>query len=105
MQLEDRSTNSRGLISETSGTHQFFSPECCSGGVRVANGTGAVKFGAVSTTATANADEDEADVTFSGYAVDMWACGVSLFACVFGMLPFYASEPLELFELIGKYSF
>ena len=70
----------------------------------MANSTGAVQFGAVSTTATAAAEENDADVTFSGYAVDIWACGVSLFACIFGMLPFYASEPLELFELIGKCS-
>jgi serine/threonine protein kinase len=38
---------------------------------------------------------------FSGYAADMWAVGVSLFACVFGFLPFYSDSTPELFSLIG----
>ena len=44
-------------------------------------------------------------VEFSGYAADMWAVGVSLFACLFGILPFYATEPVQLFEMIGTDGF
>ena len=51
------------------------------------------------------ADGVEEVPSFSGYAADMWAVGVSLFGCIFGILPFFASEPSELFSLIGALSF
>lgn len=61
-----------GSLKKREGTYSFWSPEMCS----------------------ANSEE------FSGYASDLWACGICLFIFVTGKLPFYAFSPVELFELI-----
>lgn len=87
--------NPNGRIKETTGTHQFFAPECCNQAASTVSSDN-VKCGAAVDNIQNNASRE-----FSGYAADMWACGISLFACIFGFLPFYASEPLELFGLIG----
>jgi len=106
----DPIVNESGMLVETKGTHQFFPPECCRGGVPPTTNNGVVTFGASAAEPGAEAKESEtaaADkaVEFSGYAADMWAVGVSLFACLFGILPFYATEPVQLFEMIGTDGF
>ena len=114
----DSKRNPQGLLTQTSGTHQFFAPECCGSPTALvsSSNSGVVKFGGGggggSDNSSTNADEVSdaagggavvsASRPFSGYAADMWAVGVSLFACIFGILPFYASEPLDLFNLIAR---
>ena len=44
---------------------------------------------------------------YSGPAADIWACGVLLYACLTGMVPFKAQTEKELFRKIqrGVYSY
>lgn len=53
-------------LADTKGTHAFLAPECCAGGA------------------------------FDPFAADVWAAGVTLYAWVFGALPFWAegAQPL-----------
>ncbi|ETW07497.1 CAMKK protein kinase [Aphanomyces invadans] len=55
-------------ITNTLGTFQFFAPECCSGD------------------------------PFDPFLVDAWAIGVTLFTFLFGVLPFDAPTPKDLFD-------
>lgn len=43
---------------------------------------------------------DEDNGQFSGYAADMWAFGVCMYAMLFGALPFVAEDPWDLFDEI-----
>lgn len=61
---------SRGQLTRTEGTYYFWAPEMCAQG------------------------------PYSGYATDMWAVGICLFAMVFGTLPFTGSNPIDLFSCI-----
>ena len=44
---------------------------------------------------------------YNGPAADVWACGVLLYACLTGMVPFKAQTEKELFRKIqaGKYTY
>jgi serine/threonine protein kinase len=63
-----------GMLTKTEGTWCFWSPEMCSIN----------------------------SAPFSGYAADMWAAGICLFAFVTGRLPFYSEVPPDLFDLISQ---
>lgn len=66
------------MCSDSKGTHHFFAPEMCDG-------------------------ETE---RFSGYKVDIWAAGVTLYSMIFGNVPFFDDDfnTHRLFEIICKQS-
>ncbi len=70
----DENTKCTGNLTKREGTYTFWSPEMCNG----------------------------KSSSFSGYASDLWACGICLNILVSGKLPFYADDPSELFDLISK---
>ncbi|RHY01297.1 hypothetical protein DYB36_006247 [Aphanomyces astaci] len=57
-------------ITNTLGTYQFYAPECCSGD------------------------------PFDPFAADAWAIGVTLYVFLFGVLPFDAATPKDLFDAL-----
>jgi [calcium/calmodulin-dependent protein kinase] kinase len=59
-----------GMLRSTKGTYSFLPPEALSGG------------------------------EFCGYKADIWACGVTMYALLYGQLPFYSPNVIELFDLI-----
>ncbi|CCI42902.1 unnamed protein product [Albugo candida] len=59
-----------GMVTTTAGTYAFMGPETIKGG------------------------------GYSAYAADVWALGVTLYALVFGKIPFYDANMIELFKLI-----
>eukprot|EP00947_MAST-08B_sp_MAST-8B-sp1_P003806 g3806.t1 len=61
---------SSGMVTDTEGTHAYFSPESCSG------------------------------KEYSAYLDDVWALGVCLYAMVVGELPFFHREVSILFDII-----
>ena len=63
-------SNPTGLVTESRGTYQFFSPKACTG------------------------------EAFSCFKADTWAAGAVLYCLAFGWLPFYSSDLCELFEMI-----
>lgn len=63
-------TGEEALVMRTEGTPQFFAPECLTG------------------------------EAFDPFAVDMWALGVTLFACAFGALPFDGDQPADVYDAI-----
>lgn len=68
-------SHSRGQLTRTEGTYYFWAPEMCRQG------------------------------PFSGYSADLWACGVCLYAMIFGVLPFVSEDPLDLFDKIATEPF
>lgn len=60
------------ILTGTEGTYAFFSPEMCTG------------------------------EAFNAFEADLWAVGVSLFALVFGTVPWYDTSPPALFEKIRE---
>ncbi|TMW63043.1 hypothetical protein Poli38472_005661 [Pythium oligandrum] len=60
----------KGMLKSTKGTYQFLPPEALSG--------------------------DE----FDGFKADIWAVGVTMYALLFGYLPFYSNDLVKLFEKI-----
>jgi len=70
-QIEGNPNLQDANLKETSGTYSFFSPEMCK------------------------------EESFSGFQGDVWALGVSLYACLYGVLPYYSNNPKELFEAIA----
>lgn len=73
---ESEYMQTRGRVADTAGTWCFWSPEIC--------------------------DEDAESSEYSAYPADVWAAGVCLWVFLFGRLPFWAIEPLELFERIVR---
>ncbi|CAM9530129.1 unnamed protein product [Ascophyllum nodosum] len=67
-------SSSRAQIFEAEGTWSFWAPEMCG-----ARGEGAA---------------------FNAYATDAWAAGVTLWCFLYGAVPFFSSNPMELFEAI-----
>ena len=65
-------SKSRGIVSKTEGTFPFYSPEMCA----------------------------ESGVGYSAYMSDLWAAGVCLWIFVFGKLPFFHSDVVQLFSMI-----
>ncbi|KAH9089418.1 hypothetical protein LEN26_019201 [Aphanomyces euteiches] len=65
-------TQSMDALRDTKGTYEFMSPEAISGDA------------------------------YSGFAADIWALGVTLYALVVGKLPFQADSILALFDLIAQ---
>mmetsp|Transcript_9942 Transcript_9942/g.11380 ORF Transcript_9942/g.11380 Transcript_9942/m.11380 type:complete len:215 (-) Transcript_9942:620-1264(-) len=61
-----------GIISSSKGTLAYFSPEACSGN------------------------------SFNGYSADVWALGITLYVCSYGMLPFAAKGVANLLDLISS---
>jgi serine/threonine protein kinase len=72
-----------GLVEDTCGTYHFFAPESC---------------------------DPQAEREYNGYAVDVWALGVTFYALAYGQMPFFPEEApnlpdglsQELFDLISK---
>lgn len=62
----------RGMIKSTKGTYQFLPPESLSGDA------------------------------FCAFKADIWAIGVTMYALLFGSLPYYSSDVSELFDKIEK---
>ncbi|KAE9204217.1 hypothetical protein PF004_g17910 [Phytophthora fragariae] len=62
----------RGMIKSTKGTYQFLPPESLSGDA------------------------------YCAFKADIWAIGVTMYALLFGSLPFYSSDVSELFDKIGN---
>ncbi|GMF21502.1 unnamed protein product [Phytophthora fragariaefolia] len=60
----------RGMIKSTKGTYQFLAPESLSGDA------------------------------YCAFKADIWAIGITMYALLFGSLPFYSSDVSELFERI-----
>jgi serine/threonine protein kinase len=60
----------RGMIKSTKGTYQFLPPESLSGGA------------------------------YCAFKADIWAIGVTMYALLFGSLPFYSTDVSELFDKI-----
>lgn len=65
---------SLGILTSTEGTFPFFSPEMV--------------------------QEGHSKVPFSAYMADTWAAVVCLWVFVFGALPFYDKDVIEMFRLI-----
>jgi [calcium/calmodulin-dependent protein kinase] kinase len=68
-------SESNGMVSDSSGTPEFYSPEACSG--------------------------DE----YSAFAADFWALGVTLFAMAFGTVPWLAQgneTAQQIFDLVSE---
>eukprot|EP00511_Aplanochytrium_stocchinoi_P006906 CAMPEP_0204828784 /NCGR_PEP_ID=MMETSP1346-20131115/6706_1 /ASSEMBLY_ACC=CAM_ASM_000771 /TAXON_ID=215587 /ORGANISM="Aplanochytrium stocchinoi, Strain GSBS06" /LENGTH=376 /DNA_ID=CAMNT_0051958107 /DNA_START=43 /DNA_END=1174 /DNA_ORIENTATION=- len=59
-----------GMVTGTEGTYVYFSPQACEGG------------------------------GYNGYLCDIWALGVTLHVCTFGILPFYTHGMKQLLDLI-----
>lgn len=70
--LDDAHGKSRGMLKTTKGTYQFLPPEALTG--------------------------DE----FCGFKADIWAIGVTMYALLFGYLPFFSNDVVELFDKIEK---
>eukprot|EP00747_Dinoflagellata_sp_TGD_P168642 gnl/TRDRNA2_/TRDRNA2_195528_c0_seq1.p1 gnl/TRDRNA2_/TRDRNA2_195528_c0~~gnl/TRDRNA2_/TRDRNA2_195528_c0_seq1.p1 ORF type:complete len:391 (-),score=49.08 gnl/TRDRNA2_/TRDRNA2_195528_c0_seq1:80-1147(-) len=66
-----------GLIKGTEGTYYFYPPECCLTGYE----------------------------GHDGRKADIWALGVSLFAFLYGCVPFFAPDLAALFETIARANF
>lgn len=62
----------RALLKTTKGTYQFLPPEALSGDA------------------------------FDGFKADVWAIGVTMYAVLFGYLPFYSNDVVQLFEKIER---
>ncbi|DAZ94069.1 TPA: hypothetical protein N0F65_006656 [Lagenidium giganteum] len=60
----------KGYLSSTAGTYAFMGPETLKGG------------------------------EFCAYAADVWALGITLYALVFGKVPFFHTDVVELFDMI-----
>mmetsp|Transcript_6173 Transcript_6173/g.9067 ORF Transcript_6173/g.9067 Transcript_6173/m.9067 type:complete len:541 (+) Transcript_6173:273-1895(+) len=69
----NRKNSMVGSLKVTEGTYPFFSPEMCDGTQH-----------------------------FSGYASDLWACGVCLYIFTSGRLPFYSDAPYQLLQIISE---
>jgi serine/threonine protein kinase len=74
-----------GTLTETNGTFCFYAPEmCCS----------------------SSSDKSESgeleQLSFSGYASDLWSAGICLYIFASGKLPFYSDDPSELFSKIAN---
>ena len=68
--LGDSAEGTEGvLVRDTRGTDQFLAPECVDG-----------------------------SAAFNPFAVDIWACGVTCFAFVYGCLPFWGSSIPQLYH-------
>ncbi|RLN84058.1 hypothetical protein BBJ28_00010750 [Nothophytophthora sp. Chile5] len=68
--LEPGKRELRGLIKSTKGTYQFLPPESLSGDA------------------------------FCAFKADIWAIGVTMYALLFGSLPYYSTDVTELFDKI-----
>ena len=74
-----------GTLTETNGTFCFYAPEmCCS-----------------SSSDKSESGESE-QLSFSGYASDLWSAGICLYIFASGKLPFYSDDPSELFSKIAN---
>lgn len=83
--------NSMGILTKTEGTKAFWSPEMCKSSSSFTNNNN-----------NNNSDSNNNNVGgFSGYAADLWAAGICLFAFSTGQLPFYSEDQMELFEMIS----
>ncbi|OWZ21710.1 Protein kinase [Phytophthora megakarya] len=67
---DDSKKHLRGMIKSTKGTYQFMPPESLNGNA------------------------------FCAFKADIWAIGVTLYALLFGSLPYYSSDVSELFDKI-----
>ena len=65
-------SKSRGVVSSTEGTFPFYSPEMCR----------------------------ENSGAYSAYVCDVWAASVCLWIFIFGKLPWYSQDIVELFSMI-----
>jgi len=65
-------SKSRGIVSKTEGTFPFYSPEMC----------------------------QESGAGYSAYMSDLWAAGVCLWIFIFGKLPFFNADVVQLFSMI-----
>ena len=63
------------------GTWNFWSPEMCS------------------------SDECNTTQLFDPFKTDVWAVGVVMWIMLFGDLPFYGSQPPDIFDKISKFDF
>lgn len=68
----DAAKHPTALLKTTKGTYQFLPPEALSGGA------------------------------FCGFKADIWSIGVTMYALLFGYLPFYSNDVVELFDKIEK---
>eukprot|EP00752_Nemacystus_decipiens_P002377 g2245.t1 len=67
-------SNSRAQMSTTEGTWCFWAPEMC--------------------------DTREEGVAFNAYAADSWAAGVTLWCFLYGRVPFFGLNPMDLFASV-----
>jgi len=72
--LEDFQEQGGGIVRDTAGTYSFFAPEMCKG----------------------------TEEGYLGFPADVWALGVTFYAMVFGILPYTAPGPKQLFDLIAS---
>lgn len=62
------------FVGDTQGTWLFWAPEICS--------------------------DDESTSSYDALSADVWACGMCLWICTFGTLPYFGTQPIEVFDLI-----
>jgi len=51
-----------------------------------------------------SSDESEALKFFDPFKTDVWAVGVVMWIVLFGELPFYGSQPTDIFDKISKFN-